>query len=76
MTHLVKVHVHAYDQESNVFTLCAFGFLEEDEKADPSYCRSAPDFDDFEVPEILMPLFAGSYNDPNEVVGRVLEILV
>jgi hypothetical protein len=70
---LVKIHIHSYC-ETDVFTICAFGFTPEDVEADPEYAHAAPDFDDFKVPGILLPALIGEYGEPDELVGRVFTI--
>lgn len=74
MSNKVKVHILSYEEGIDVFKLGAFGFTEEDVAADPDYSRSAPDFDDFEVPGIVLPALIGEYGDPSELVGQVFEI--
>lgn len=71
---LVKVRITGYDEQIDVFTIAAFGFTEEDEAADPDYCRSAPDFDDFTVPGLLLPNLIGVCGEPSELVGQVFTI--
>lgn len=70
----VKIRVAAYNESTDVFSLTAFGFLPEDAVDDPEYCRSAPDFDDFEVPGIVLPALVGEYGEPAELVGAVFTV--
>lgn len=70
----VKITVSDYDEGIDVFTVRAFGFTEEDEASDPEYCKSAPDFDDFTVPGILLPALIGEYGEPSELVGGTFEV--
>ncbi len=71
---MVKILINSYDEQIDVFKVGAFGFVEGDEKIDPTYCRSAPDFDDFEIPGLILPALIGEYGEPDELVGRVFEI--
>lgn len=73
-TELARVRVLAYDEAIDVFKLGAFGFTDEDESVDPDYCRGAPDFDDFEVPGIVLPALLGEYGEPAELIGRVFSL--
>lgn len=66
----VKITVLKCDEGIDVYTLGAYGFLPEHEAEDPDYCRDAPDFDDFEVPGILLPALIGECGEPAELVGR------
>lgn len=71
---MVKVIVQSYDEATDVFTLAAFGFEPEHEKIDPDYCRSAPDFDDFEVPGAVLPAIIGEFGEPSELLGQVFDV--
>ena len=70
----VKVVIRSFEEGIDVFTLGAYGFEPEHEAQDPDYCKDAPDFDDFEVPGIVLPALIGKYGEPSELVGRVFEI--
>ena len=70
----VKVVIHSFEEGIDVFTLGAYGFEPEHEAQDPDYCKDAPDFDDFEVPGIVLPALIGECGEPSELVGRVFEI--
>lgn len=71
---MVKVRIVSYDEGIDVFTLTAFGFIEGDEQIDPTYCHSAPDFDDFTVPGIVLPALIGEHGEPAELVNQVFEV--
>lgn len=71
---MVKVRILSYDESIDVFKLGAFGFTPEDVEADPTYSRSAPDFDDFEMPGIVLPALIGECGEPSELVGQVFTI--
>lgn len=74
MSNWVKVRVLSYDEGIDVFTLGAFGFQEGDEEIDPHYTRGAPDFDDFEVPGLVLPALTGEYGEPEEYLGKVYTV--
>ena len=75
MTNTVKVRVVNYEEGIDAFTLSAFGFDDRDHDIDPWYCKSAPDFDDFTVPGLLMPaLIGGQLDDKLPFVGQVFTI--
>lgn len=69
----VKIVVLSYEEGIDVFTVGAFGFDESHVEQDPEYCRSAPDFDDFEIPGLLLPVLIGECGEPDELVGRTFE---
>jgi hypothetical protein len=71
---MVKIKIADYDEGIDVFTVSAFGFTPEDEAADADYYRSAPDFDDFDVPGICLPALIGEYGEPSDLVGQVFEV--
>ena len=71
---MVKIRIQSFNENSDVFTIAAFGFSPEDEAQDPDYCKSAPDFDDFEIPSVLLPAFIRKYGEPAELVGQVFEV--
>ena len=73
-TNTIKIRVQSYDEGTDVFTLAAFGFQEGDEALDPEYVRGAPDFDDFEVPGLVLPALIGEYGEPDEIIEQVFEI--
>lgn len=70
----VKIQIHSYEEGSDIFNIGAWGFCPEDQEIDPDYCRSAPDFDDFEMPGALLPALIGEYGEPHELVGRVFTV--
>lgn len=70
---MVKIRIQGWD-DSDLFSIGAFGFTPEDEEADPDYCRSAPDFDDFDIPGILLPKLIGEFGAPSELIGRVFTV--
>lgn len=74
MSNLVKVRVLSYEEGIDVFTLGAFGFQEGDELIDADYTRDAPDFDDFEVPGLVLPALIGEYAEPSEVMRKVYTV--
>lgn len=71
---MVKIRIASYEEGIDVFTLTAFGFAPGDEKIDADYVRSAPDFDDFTVPGIVLPALIGECGEPSELVGKVFEV--
>lgn len=71
---MVKIRVTAYEAHTDVFSIEAFGFGYEDQELDPDYCRDAPDFDDFEVPGIVMPALIGRFEDGASLVNKVFTI--
>jgi hypothetical protein len=71
---MVKIRLISFDEICDIFTFSAFGFTPEDEAEDPTYSRSAPDFDDFNIPGILIPSFIGESGEPSELVGRVFTV--
>jgi hypothetical protein len=73
---MVKFRVADYDEGIDVFTISAFGFTPEDQAEDPDYCRSAPDFDDFTVPGVLMPRLCAESGEPAELLNRVFTVEV
>ena len=52
------------------------GFTPEDEAEFPVYSKAAPDFDDFEVPGIVLPALIGEYGEPSELLGRAFVVRV
>ena len=74
MSNTAKIRIHDYDEGIDVFTIVAFGFTPEDEATDPEYARSAPDFDDFQVPGLLLPALIGEYGEPSDLVGKVFTV--
>lgn len=71
---LVKVRVIGYEEGIDVFHLSAYGFTDADEAEDPAYCHSAPDFDDFSVPGLLLPNLIGAMGEPSELLGKVFTL--
>ena len=61
---MVKIVVTGYEECTDVFTISAFGFSTDHEGLDPEYAKSAPDFDDFELPGLLLPALIGEYGEP------------
>lgn len=70
----VKITIVDYDECIDVFTVTAYGFTPEAEEHDPEYCRSAPDFDDFTVPGILLPALIGECGEPSELVWQTFDV--
>ena len=70
------VRVTSYDDSADLFTLTAVGFTPEDDAEFPVYSKAAPDFDDFEVPGIVLPALIGEYGEPSELLGRVFVVQV
>ena len=70
----LKVEILSYDENLDVFKLGAYGFTPEAEAADPDYARDAADFDDFELPGIVLPALIGQWGEPSEFVGQVFEL--
>lgn len=74
MSNTAKIRIADYEEGIDVFTITAFGFTPEDEAEDAEYARSAPDFDDFQVPGLLLPALIKEYGEPSELVGKVFTI--
>lgn len=72
--HSAMVRVSGYDDSADLFTLSAVGFSEEDQAQYPIYSRAAPDFDDFEIPGIVLPGLIGEGGEPSELLGRVFVV--
>ena len=72
--HNAMVRVQAWDCDTDIFTLSAVGFTEEDEQEYPIYSKAAPDFDDFTIPGLLLPSLIGEYGMPEELVGEVFVV--
>lgn len=72
--HSAMVRVQSWDCDTDIFTLAAVGFCPEDEEEFPVYSRAAPDFDDFQVPGVILPALIGEYGAPEELVGEVFVV--
>ena len=72
--HSAMVRVADYKEGTDIFTLTAVGFTEEDQVEFPTYSRAAPDFDDFEVPGLLLPALIGEFGEPFELLGRAFVV--
>lgn len=72
--HSAMVRVADYKEGTDIFTLTAVGFTEEDQVEFPTYSRAAPDFDDFEVPGLLLPALIGEFGEPSELLGRAFVV--
>ena len=72
--HSAMVRVADYEEGTDIFTLTAVGFTEEDQVEFPTYSRAAPDFDDFEVPGLLLPALIGEFGEPSELLDRAFVV--
>lgn len=71
---MVKIRLTSFDADTDICNFTAFGFTPEDEDQDPTYARSAPDFDDFDIPGLLFKRLTGADGSPADLVGQVFTI--
>lgn len=71
MGQTVKIRVQSYDEQIDVFTLAAFGFVAGDDLSDG---YDPIDLDDFQVPGHVLPALIGRYGEPAELLGQVFTV--